>query len=119
MAPNLYFDDAPFVALLLLVLGPPLSVAWLFRELDQRQTARYERLVNEHSLDLRCPRCNGRFAPWSGGFVPVVEFNRNLEPLGRRLHLSCHDCGSTSVIRDQHGTLEIESLFSENNGMLR
>jgi hypothetical protein len=119
MVLDLFFHDAPFIAGLLLVLGPPLSVAWLIREFDQRQTEQYERLVNEQSLNLRCPRCNGRFAPWSGGFVPAVEFDANREPLGRRLHLACHDCGSCGVIRDQHGTLEVESLLSENTESFR
>jgi hypothetical protein len=105
MAPDLFFDDAFFIACLFLVLGPPLSVAWLIREFDQRQTEQYERLVNEQSLNLRCPRCNGRFAPWTGGFVPVVEFDANREPVGRRIDLICRECGSTTFTRDKQGKL--------------
>ena len=107
MVLDFFFDDAFLIACLFLVLGPPLSVAWLIREFDQRQTEQYGRLVNEQSLNLRCPRCNGRFAPWTGGFVPVVEFNGNLEPVGRRIDLICHECGSTTLTRDKQGKLEI------------
>ena len=116
---DLPFHDAPFIAALFLVLGPPLSVAWLIREFDQRQAERYEGRVNEESVDLRCPQCHGRFEPWTGGFVPVMELTVDRKPLGRRLHLTCRDCGLKSLVWDHEGRLEVESLLSENFDRLR